>query len=69
MAIAKGESDTVNPSFIQPDHATRNLDFLRTQAENWLAVLFNVFSSVNRDSRNSMSEVITVWASVSDEDI
>ncbi|KAI3618589.1 ribosomal rna-processing protein 12 [Moniliophthora roreri] len=67
MAIAKGESDTVNPSFIQPDHAIRNLDFLRTQAENWLAVLFNVFSSVNRDSRGSMSEVIAAWASVSDE--
>ncbi|KAK7035453.1 pre-rRNA processing protein [Paramarasmius palmivorus] len=67
VAIKSGDNDAINPSFIRPDQAARNLDFLRTQAENWLAVLFNVFGSVNRDSRGSMGEVIAAWASISDE--
>ncbi|KAF9263376.1 NUC173-domain-containing protein [Marasmius fiardii PR-910] len=67
VAIAGGNPDVPNPSFITPVQATQNINFLRTQSENWLAVLFNVFSSLNRDSRGSMSEVITVWTSITDE--
>lgn len=68
-AIAAGKDEVSNPSFLTPDQATKNIQFLRTQAENWLAVLFNVFSSVNRDARGAMSEVITAWASIADEKV
>ncbi|KAJ7496027.1 armadillo-type protein [Mycena galericulata] len=39
--------------------AAQNITYLRTQAESWLAVLFNVFGSVGRDSRGIVGEVIT----------
>ncbi|KAJ8077206.1 pre-rRNA processing protein [Marasmius tenuissimus] len=67
VAVAAGREDVTNPSFMTTEQGNRNVEFLRTQAENWLAVLFNVFSSVNRDSRGAMGEVITAWASIADE--
>ncbi|KAG7098810.1 hypothetical protein E1B28_000715 [Marasmius oreades] len=66
VAIGAGKNDVPNPSFSTPGQAAQNIDFLRTQAENWLAVLFNVFSILNRDSRGTMSEAITAWASIAD---
>ncbi|KAL0578292.1 pre-rRNA processing protein [Marasmius crinis-equi] len=67
VAIAGERDDVTNPAFITTDQAKRNVEFLRTQAENWLAVLFNVFGSVNRDSRGPIGEVISAWASIADE--
>ena len=46
------------------EQAKENLEFLRTQVESWLAVLFNVYGSVGRDSRGLIGEVITSWASI-----
>lgn len=51
-------------SSLTQDQAQENLDFLRTQVESWLAVLFNVYGSVGRDSRGLIGEVITAWASI-----
>ena len=45
----------------------RNLRYLRGQAKNWLAVLFNVFASVERGERAQVGEVIGVWAGVAGE--
>ncbi|KAF8895689.1 armadillo-type protein [Gymnopilus junonius] len=44
--------------------AQENIAFLRTQVESWLAVLFNVYGSVGRDSRSLIGEVINSWASI-----
>lgn len=49
---------------LSPELATKNVEFLRTQAESWLAVLFNVFGSVDRHSRQSISDVISAWAGI-----
>ncbi len=46
--------------------ANANLQFLRTQVESWLAVLFNVFSSAGRDSQGPIADVITVWVSIAE---
>ncbi|KAF8628897.1 hypothetical protein AX15_003680 [Amanita polypyramis BW_CC] len=60
----EGDALPDSSSKIPPQEAASNLDFLRMQAESWLAVFFNVFSSVNRDSRGMVGDVITVWASI-----
>lgn len=44
--------------------AQENIAFLRTQVESWLAVLFNVYGSVGRDSRSLIGEVINSWTSI-----
>jgi hypothetical protein len=40
---------------------------LTGQAKNWLAVLFNVFASVERGERAQVGEVIGTWAGVAGE--
>lgn len=67
-------TDTEDSSYkltskISKEEATANLAFLRTQAESWLAVLFNVFSSVNKNSRGMVSDVISVWASITGQQV
>lgn len=54
---------------ISPSKAAQNIAFLRTQAESWLAVFFNVFGSVGRDARGMVGDVISVWASIAGEDV
>jgi hypothetical protein len=49
------------------ERKTKNLRYLRGQAKNWLAVLFNVFARVERGERVQVGEVIGVWASVAGE--
>ncbi|KAJ7647107.1 armadillo-type protein [Roridomyces roridus] len=69
VAVASGAQDTapINPNSLSAAQAAENIAYLRTQAESWLAVLFNVFGSVGRDSRGSVGEVITVWAAIAGE--
>ncbi|KAJ6587164.1 armadillo-type protein [Mycena vulgaris] len=69
VAVASGVVDpaSTNPSRLSPAQATQNIEYLRTQAESWLAVLFNVFGSVGRDSRGIVGEVITAWAAIAGE--
>ncbi|KAK0195371.1 armadillo-type protein [Armillaria mellea] len=66
-AIARSTEGAVNPNRITAELASRNIEFLRKQAESWLAVFFNVFGSVGRDSRNSVGDVITSWVSIAGE--
>lgn len=54
---------------ISADAAAQNLEFLRGQAESWLAVLFNVFGSVSRDARGMVGDVISAWASIAGEQV
>ena len=47
----------------------QNTAFLRTQAESWFAVLFNVFGRVGRDQQGMVGDVIATWASIADEKV
>ncbi|TDL26142.1 NUC173-domain-containing protein [Rickenella mellea] len=49
---------------ITVEEAAQNVEFIRSQAESWLAVLFNVFSSVDKGGNNLVGDAIGVWASV-----
>ena len=51
----------------EKEESKENLRYLRGQAKNWLAVLFNVFASVERGERAQVGEVIGVWAGVAGE--
>jgi ribosomal RNA-processing protein 12 len=62
------ESDTPSgANKITADVAAQNVAFLRTQAESWLAVLFNVFGSMGRDGRGMVGDVISAWAAIAEE--
>ncbi|KAF8650444.1 hypothetical protein AX16_005247 [Volvariella volvacea WC 439] len=50
--------------YITSSEAAANIDFLRTQAESWLAILFNVFSTVGNDNRAVVGNVIAAWISI-----
>ena len=54
---------------ISQDQAARNVDFLRNQAESWLAVLFNVFGSIGREAQGMVGEVITTWLGIAGETV
>jgi len=54
---------------IAPEVAAQNIAFLRTQAESWLAVLFNVFGSVGRDARGMVGDVISAWVSIASDEV
>ena len=60
---------SVNPTLTDAisEDAEKNVAFLRTQAESWLAVFFNVFSSVERDGRGVVGDVINSWAAIAGE--
>lgn len=64
IANATEEPESTASSSLTREEAQQNVDFLRTQVESWLAVLFNVYGSVGRDSRGLIGEVITSWASI-----
>jgi ribosomal RNA-processing protein 12 len=62
----------VSPSLtdaISPESVAANVTFLRTQAESWLAVFFNVFGSVGRDGRGMVGDVISAWAAIAGEQV
>ncbi|KAF5380415.1 hypothetical protein D9615_004614 [Tricholomella constricta] len=61
------DGETPSPDAISPSEASDNVAVLRTQAESWLAVFFNVFGSVGRDSRGMVGDVISAWASIAGE--
>ncbi len=54
---------------ISQDQAAKNVDFLRNQAESWLAVLFNIFGSIGRESQGMVGEVITIWLGIAGETV
>lgn len=54
---------------ISPEKLQKNVEYLNTQAKSWLAVLFNVFSNVERESRGLVGEVISAWAGIANEPV
>lgn len=54
---------------ITPEEAANNVEFLNTQAKSWLAVLFNVFTSVEKEGRQMVGDVISAWASIAKEPV
>lgn len=62
QAQTEGERDES-----ENEERKKNLGYLRGQAKNWLAVLFNVYASVERGERAQVGEVIGVWAGVTGE--
>ena len=73
QAFASGEEtqlarlpEAARDAPVTRETAESNLVFLRTQVESWLAVLFNVFSSIDTDGRGAVADVITAWISIAD---
>ncbi|KAI0821663.1 NUC173-domain-containing protein [Trametes gibbosa] len=73
VALASGDPDkiaklpkTIRADAISEVEAQANVDFLRTQAESWLAVLFNIFSSVGRDNQGMVGDVVSAWIAIAD---
>ncbi|KAI0332309.1 NUC173-domain-containing protein [Cubamyces sp. BRFM 1775] len=73
VALGSGEPEkiaklpeTVRADAISEEEAQANIEFLRTQAESWLAVLFNVFGSVGRDNQGMVGDVISAWIAIAD---
>ena len=60
---------SVRADGISQEQAARNVDFLRSQAESWLAVLFNVFGSVEREARGVVGDVITAWLGIAGDTV
>ncbi|KAI5890624.1 rRNA processing protein RRP12 [Schizophyllum commune H4-8] len=65
--VSRADSEESAPGAISKEEAQANVAFLRTQAASWLAVLFNVFGSVQPDSRGMIGDCITAWASITPE--
>ena len=61
--------DIVPPEGLTQQEAQENLEFLRTQSESWLAVLFNVYGSVARDFRGMIGEVVSSWVAIAGEQV
>ncbi|KAF8813761.1 NUC173-domain-containing protein [Phlegmacium glaucopus] len=59
--------DIIHSEALTQQEAHENLEFLRTQTESWLAVLFNVYGSVARDFRGMIGEVISSWVAIAGE--
>lgn len=66
LASATEEKDNADAA-ISSEEAARNVAFLKTQVESWLAVFFNVFGSVGRDARGMVGDVISVWSAIAEE--
>lgn len=67
-ALASAEDDSTSwNTTISPEEAGQNINFLRAQAESWLAVFFNVFGSVGDEGRGTVGGVISAWAAIAGE--
>lgn len=70
LTVSTATAEDITPlERLTQQEAHDNLEFLRTQAESWLAVLFNVYGSVGRDFRGMIGEVITSWATIAGEQV
>lgn len=57
----------VYKSLITVEEAKANISYLNSQTKSWLAVLFNVFTSMEKESRAMVGSVISVWAGIASE--
>ena len=65
----KRQSLPVHFHVISREDAEKNLAFLRSQADSWFAVLFNVFGSFEKESRGMVGEVIAIWATITKDNV
>lgn len=72
-AIAAGEFDKLPESArfdaISANEAAENVAFLRSQADSWLAVLFNVFSGAGKDTQGNVGDVISAWVTIASPEV
>lgn len=54
---------------ITEEEARKNIEYLNKQAKSWLAVLFNVFTGMEKESRSMVGEVISAWAGIANEPV
>jgi hypothetical protein len=54
---------------ISEEEARKNIEYLNKQAKSWLAVLFNVFTGMDKDARGTVGEVISAWAGIANEPV
>jgi len=66
-APVEGVASSTN--LLTQQEAQENMGVLQSQVESWLAVLFNVYGSVGRDSRGMVGDVINSWASIAGEQV
>ena len=70
LTVSTAIAENIAPSEgLTQQEADENLEFLRTQTESWLAVLFNVYGSVARDFRGMIGEVISSWVAIAGEQV
>lgn len=75
VSLASGGSESKEPPLtfhvehISQSAAEENVTFLKTQADSWLAVLFNVFGTIQRDERGMIGDVIKVWAGIAKPEV
>lgn len=76
LSLASDDSESEKSPFISSniEHISRsaaqeNVAFLRMQADSWLAILFNVFGTVERDDRGKIGDVIKVWAAIAKPEV
>ena len=68
-ASEKSPSRPPNVGHISRSAAQENVAFLKTQVDSWLAVLFNVFGTVERDDREKVGAVIRAWAGIAKPEV
>lgn len=51
------------------EEAQANIALLKGQVESWLAVLFNVYGSVDREFRGMVGDVIISWMGIADKKV
>jgi len=68
ITVSAAIAENISEGLTQQE-AYENLEFLRTQTESWLAVLFNVYGSVARDCRGMIGEVISSWVAIAGEQV
>lgn len=72
VVLASEDNEYEGSSRIQHISRTAALDnvsFLKTQADSWLAVLFNVFGTADRCGRGKIGDVIKVWAGIAKPEV
>lgn len=66
VALSSTNRDRAGASL---EGASQNVSFLQTQAESWLAVLFNIFGNVAQDGRGMVGEVISSWVAIASNEV
>lgn len=64
-----GNEESSQAGHISREAAQENLAFLETQADSWLAALFNVFGTADLEDRGRIGDVISAWANIAKPEV